>query len=601
MQSTTTKYAVQNLPIDILLGWIKSEEIVIPEIQRPFVWNKTKVRDLIDSLYNGFPVGYIITWKNPNVKLKDGSLSEGKKVLIDGQQRITALSSAVLGQSVVDKNYAKIRVKIAFHPMEERFEVLNNAISKNKAWIPDIQTIFSNKVKPSVIRKQYVADNPETDEDLLESRIESLKSILTKHIGIIELDHSLDIDTVTEIFIRINSKGVVLSQADFVMSKIAADEKYGGNALRKCIDYFCHIYMDQSFREVLRQNDPDYAETDFFKSLQWIADSSDEIYSPGYQDVLRVAYTYLFSRGKFADLVSLLSGRNFATRTYEESIAEESFHKLKMGVLGFVNRTNYERFLMCIQSAGFTEHWLIRSKTSLNFSYALFLKLRDEGVSQNEIEHFVKRWFVMASLTGRYSGSAESIIDYDIKQINEKGVPEFLSMIEASEMGEGFWEVGLVNDLTTASWNSSAHIIYIASQIKNNVRGFLSKDITIRDMLQHRGDIHHIFPKKYLESAGLTRGQYNQVANYAYTQQEINIQIGKAAPKHYMSKVVAQCENGTLNIGNIKENSDLENNLKTLDIPTDLIFDAEVNIYQDFLEQRRKLMAATIKDYYYAL
>ena len=119
----TQKYSVNQHLIETLLVWVKSGEIAIPEIQRPFVWDGAKVRDLMDSLYQGYPVGYVITWRNPNVRLKDGSTAEGKKILIDGQQRITALTAAILGNYVVNKEYKRIRIKIAFNPILEKFEV----------------------------------------------------------------------------------------------------------------------------------------------------------------------------------------------------------------------------------------------------------------------------------------------------------------------------------------------------------------------------------------------------------------------------------------------------------------------------------------------
>lgn len=595
------KYSVHQQPVETLLTWIKSGEIAIPEIQRPFVWNSTKVRDLIDSLYKGYPVGYIITWRNPNVKLKDGSISEGKKILIDGQQRITALTSSILGQSVLDKQYSKKRIKIAFHPNEERFEVLNPAISKDKEWLPDIYPVITGEMKTSQIRREYVALNPEASEDELEDSLDKLKSILNKQIGIIELDHSLDIDTVTDIFIRINSKGVVLSQADFVMSKIASDERFGGNMLRKCIDYFCHIYNEPGFIQIIGKNDSAYSESEYFKKIKWIANSSDELYKPEYQDLLRVAFTYKFNRGKFADLVSLLSGRNFETRTYEDEIAEESFSILKEGIFGFINQTNFERFVMCIQSAGFIKSWMIRSQNALNFSYVIYLKLKNSQYPQNEVEHLVKKWFVMASITNRYSGSAESWIDYDIKQIEERGVTNYLQQIETAVMGEGFWTVGLVDNLNTSSTYSSAFIVYLASQVKSNKRGFLSKDITVRDMIQHRGDLHHLFPKDILKKAGLAKNQYNQVANIVYAQQEINIQIGKSRPNIYMDKMKAQCENGQTFIGNIKYWDDVKENLIEHDIPADIFLISDTEHYNQFLEARRKMMAKAIEKYYLAL
>lgn len=136
------QYEVNNSSIQTLLSWIRSGEIAIPEIQRPFVWDSTKVRDLIDSLYAGFPVGYIIVWKNPDIRLKDGSISSGKKILIDGQQRITALQAAIVGEPVIGSNYRKKRIQIAFHPIEQRFEVANSAIEKDGSWIPDIAPLY---------------------------------------------------------------------------------------------------------------------------------------------------------------------------------------------------------------------------------------------------------------------------------------------------------------------------------------------------------------------------------------------------------------------------------------------------------------------------
>ena len=112
------KYHPNSLSVGAILGLIASKEIAIPEIQRPFVWKKTQVRDLLDSLYKGYPTGYLIVWKNPNVKLKDGRISAGKKILIDGQQRVTALMTAIAGIPVINSEYKKDRVKIAFNPFE---------------------------------------------------------------------------------------------------------------------------------------------------------------------------------------------------------------------------------------------------------------------------------------------------------------------------------------------------------------------------------------------------------------------------------------------------------------------------------------------------
>jgi uncharacterized protein with ParB-like and HNH nuclease domain len=95
---STQRYSVTPHPIETLLTWVKSGEIAIPEIQRPFVWQATQVRTLLDSLYQGYPVGYLIAWRNPTVRLKDGTPSASRRILIDGQQRVTALMSVLLGR-----------------------------------------------------------------------------------------------------------------------------------------------------------------------------------------------------------------------------------------------------------------------------------------------------------------------------------------------------------------------------------------------------------------------------------------------------------------------------------------------------------------------
>lgn len=507
------KYSVHQQPVETLLSWIKSGEVAIPEIQRPFVWKASKVRDLIDSLYKGYPVGYIITWRNPDVKLKDGSLSAGKKVLIDGQQRMTALTAAIVGRRILNKNYKEVKIIIAFNPITEKFDVLNRAYEKSPEWINSINPIINDEISITKAIRNYLTNNKEVDEDLIEDRIENLKRIKNKQVGIIELDHSLDIDTVTEIFIRINQKGVVLSNADFVMSKIAADEVHGGNKMRKLVDYFCRLLVDKDFLKHIMDNDKAFASQNYFKALKWMGTGSDDLYVPNYIDVLRVAFTYKFNRGKFSDLVALLSGRNFETRTYENEIAGKSYNLLSEGLLDYVNQTNYQRFLMIIKSAGFISQKLISSKNSLNFSYALYLKLRALGVPEAEIQHYVKRWLTMSLLIGRYSGSSESTIDEDIKQINEKGVKAYLMQMEQSYLGEGFWDFGLVNNLESSSVNNNSYNVYLASQCYNNRTAFLSKSMKVSSLIEQRGDIHHLFPAKYLSKNGYTPKQYNQVAN----------------------------------------------------------------------------------------
>lgn len=597
---TAQRYSVNQYLIETLMTWVKSGEIAIPEIQRPFVWEAAKVRDLMDSLYQGYPVGYIIAWRNPSVKLKDGGMAEGKKILIDGQQRVTALRAAIGGQQVVNQDYRTVRIRIAFHPLDERFEVANTAIDNDKAWITDIGPVIRGDTKTHKVVRQYLDANPDADEDLLYDRLDKLTDILKKQIGLIELSHDLDIETVTEIFIRINSKGVVLSQADFAMSKIAANEEFGGNTLRKAVDYFCHLAVAPEFYSVIEENDKEFAATDYFKAMRWLRQENEDLYDPGYSDMLRVAFTSRFNRGKLADLVGLLSGRNFETRTYEKDIEEASFQNLYEGVMEFINETHFKRFLMIIRSAGFVDKSMIRSGAALNFAYSLYLKLKRDHGNEPRIESWVRSWFVMSVLTGRYSASPESRVDKDIKDINERGFTDVLADREAAELSDTFWEVGLVQGLRTSSVNSPLFKAFLAAQACLGDKGFLSKDITVRDMLTHHGDIHHIFPREFLKKQGYTRGQYNQVANLACVQQEINIKIGSKDPCNYVADIFQHCQAGQPLYGVITDPAELAANFQANALPQDQNL-YHIDHYEDFLARRREAMAEKIKRYYQKL
>lgn len=597
---STQKYSVNQHPISTLLSWVRSGEIAIPEIQRPFVWNAAKVRDLIDSLYQGYPVGYLIAWRNPTVKLKDGSTSQGKRILIDGQQRVTALMAAVLGQRVINKDYQRVKITIAFRPQDRKFEVSNPAIGKDKSWIPDISVVFQDDFRVLKFVGEYCDRNVDSDQDEIYDSLELLRSIVNNPLGLIELNSELDIETVTEIFIRINSQGSVLNQADFAMSKIAANETYGGNQLRKCIDYFCHLAVAPDFYSALADLDKDFSETHYFQKMSWLQGENDDLYDPSYTDMLRVAFISEFKRGRLEDLVALLSGRNFETRTYEEEIAEASFQKLDNGILNFMNETNFKRFVMILRSAGFIDSSLIRSRSSVNFAYVVYLTLKAQNISANKIESFVRRWFVLSILTGRYSGSPESKFDADIRRINEFGMEYYQGEVEAAELSDAFWNAGLPQQMNTSVASSPYFKIFLASQVYDNDKGFLSKDITVRDLLMHRGDVHHIFPRQYLKRKGIPRNQYNQIANYVMMQSEINIAIGDKAPSEYFTQLQEQCETQHPLYGGIVDSNYLKDNLRDHCIPVGMETKT-IEDYGDFLQERRKMMAHKIRDYYVRL
>ena len=597
---STQRYSVTPHPVETLLTWVKSGEIAIPEIQRPFVWEATKVRNLLDSLYQGYPIGYLIAWRNPTVRLKDGTPSAGKRILIDGQQRVTALMAALLGREVLTKDYETVRIRIAFHPLEERFEVANPAIRKDSAWVKDVAEVFAPDASLTELTDAYTETNPAADRKRVSRVLEKLRKIINNHVGVIELADDLDIETVTEIFIRVNSAGTELSQADFAMSKIAVNETYGGNLLRKAIDYFCHLAVAPEFLSRIEKGDKAFAASEFLPQMRWLKDTNDDIYDPTYTDMLRVAFTSEFGRGKLQDLVALLSGRNFETKQFEEAIAEASFGRLKEGILAFISKTHFDRITMILRSAGFVTSDLIGGRNGVNFAYILYLRGRAENMPAADLERLVRRWYAMSILRGRYAGSPETAFDVDIRQVEARGLASYTDSVIENELPPSFWTGMLPQLMDTSSSISPYFLAYQAAQVKLGDKGFLSRDITVLDLLMNRSDVHHVYPKKHLKAQGLSRGRYNQLANFVLAQSEINIAIGDKPPERYFKELAEQCDGGKKKYGGITDPADLRANLRMSCLPESLL-NGEIPAYDDFLEDRRKLMALKIRTWFEAL
>jgi hypothetical protein len=591
------KYKVTQSAVTQLLEDVRREHIAIPELQRPFVWDSIKVRDLMDSLYKGYPVGYLITWQSVGAHLKGGQVAAHQQILIDGQQRITALRAAVAGLPVVNKRYKSVRITIAFNPATEEFATLTPFIDKNAEWISDISKLFNATSTYSFV-KTYFEANPNVDHAAAEANIARLEGIKNAQIGIISLNDDLDVETVAEIFIRINSKGVPLSSADFAMSKIATYGERGRN-IRKLIDYFCHLAVAPHAYTDIQENDSEFAASPYLKSIAWLKDDADDLYDPGYSDIIRVTGLLGFSRGKASSIVSELSGRDPETRKIDEDRIPFAYDKLEAALLVIVKKYNFENFVMIIKSAGFIDSDMIGSKNALNFAYALYLRLRsDDALSEGERKRVVRRWFVMSMLTGRHSGSFESTWEQDIRRIGTLGAAAYLKQVEESELTDGFWTVALPAALETTSTASPFFQTFLAAQVATGVRGFLSKSITVASMHQQSGDIHHIVPKDYLQKNGFPdRADYNQVANFALTETSINISIGNKPPAQYMGEVATQIDSGQLRLGEITEAADLERNLVENAVPIHLAT-VTAGSYPEFLAERRKLIAGVIRSYY---
>ncbi|MCI2031608.1 GmrSD restriction endonuclease domain-containing protein [Limosilactobacillus sp.] len=581
------EYSVENITIDVILNWIKQGRIGLPEMQRPFVWPTSKVRDLIDSLYNGYPIGYIVTWKNPAVGLKDSLSANDKEIIIDGQQRLTALRAALNGDQVISQQYIAKRIKIAFKPSTGEFNTLNSAIEKDPLWINDISNIFSDTFSSY----SYVTDNAKRlgmAPDELSNILQNLLSIRQSAIGNIKLESNLSIEAVTDIFNRINSKGVSLSSADLAMSRLSADTVHGGNGLRKQIEYFVQLLNDPNLLRNIEKFDVDYAHTKEFNQVKWIANENNPIYKPRYSDILHLILAISFNRGKLSDMVSLISGRNFEARNFSEKEMSLNYEKMKAGAALVFNKSNFQRYLMILRDMGMRNSGKLglMGHGVLNFGYILFLYLsQNTKLTKAEIDSYLKRWIIMSALTGRYSGSSETVTESDLKMISRSERPtDALNEVLNREMNDSFWNNTLPSMLRVQSTQASSWRIFQMAQIYDQDTAWLAKDTLTETVMVEEGNVHHIFPQAYLRKNGYSKGDINQIANYIWITQPKNLEISDKAPKDYLADK------------KITEFMSDENNRENA-IPHELI-NYDFRDYDEFLIKRRQLMARKMHEFY---
>ena len=592
MSNTNKSYSVDHTNVGTLLHWIEEDKIGLPEMQRPFVWKSVQVRDLIDSLYRGYPIGFIVTWQNPDAALKNGSKGQNKEIIIDGQQRITALKAALEGHKIVDDKYLSKRIYIAFNPTTEEFATRSAAIAKDPKWIPDI-SIFN---QPSFDEFEYVINNSQSlglPGNKLNAIIQKLKAISESEIGVINLDSKLPIDQVTDIFTRINQKGTRLSSADFAISRLSSDVTHHGNDLRKEIEYFIQIYNDAALADNIKQMDPDFADSEYYQHIAWAKNEDTTIFDPDFGDLLHICLGIGFLRGRLSQLISLISGRDFETKTYTEEAMAKSYQKLNETIQYVLNESNFKRYILLLKSLGIVDKSYAKLPDSYtNFGYILYLYLKKyTSFNNDEIEKYTKQWILMSALTKRYGSSPETGFDKDLRLLVENNsnnkLLEFFNDVITDNLTDEFWNLTLPNNLVAQTTQLTNWRIFQMSQIHAKSHAWLEKDKFTADTINEQGNIHHIFPKAYLRKNGFKQSEYNQVANYVWITQPRNLEIGDRAPKDYMTDMeTTKYHSGENDQANA--------------IPADLN-ELDYHQYNHFLNERRKLMSQNIRKFFNSL
>lgn len=569
---TKVDYDLSDLVKFIALG-----EIGLPDIQRPFVWNNAKVRDLFDSMYKGYPVGYLLFWQNgiatdSRTIGTDSKQKPPRLVIVDGQQRLTSLYAVVKGIPVFRENYESEKIRISFNPLEEKFEVADAAIMRDAAYIPDISVLWSGGTKITKVIREHIAKlnatrgTTEDEESLIEDSILKLQGLLSFPFTALELSANVSEEDVSEVFVRINSKGTPLNQSDFILTLMSIFWDEG----RAALEQFC--------REARKPSRSGSSPFNYF-------------IEPGPDQLLRVSVGVAFKRARLQYVYSILRGKDMETEKFSDERQTEQFEIMKKAQARVLNLQYWHDFMNCIRQAGFRSVKMISSQNNLLFSYVLYLIGRTEyQINEFELRSIISRWFFMSSVTGRYTGSPESAMEFDLARFRDIGDGhQFIRILEQIcdiTLTNDFWNVSLPNDLATSSPRSPSLFAYHASLVLLDARVLFSK-MRVAELLDpalraQRSTLerHHLFPKGYLKTIGITDiRDTNQIANYALVEWGDNVQISDQSPAEYLPRLKESF--GVNELSLMYRWHALPENWEHLN-------------YSEFLEKRRELIAQVI-------
>ena len=524
-----------------LLHYIDIGDIALPEIQRPFVWSNAKVRDLFDSMYRGFPVGYLLFWANGSA---DGVRSiglDGKAhrvaalLIVDGQQRLTSLYAVFRGKKVLDENYSERQIEIAFRPRDGKFEVTDAAIRKDPEFISNISSLWADGHGSYHAIKGFLAKLAEKgpvsaqDESLIAQNMDRLFDLQRYPFTALEIAPTVDEEQVADIFVRINSEGVKLNQADFILTLLSVFWDEG----RKELEAFSRA----SHVPPVRGGEP----SPFNHFIQ-----------PGPDQLLRVAVAIGFMRGRLKSVYQILRGKDLETGAFSAEHRSEQFQRLQAAQAKALNLTHWHQFLGCLVGAGFRSGELVSSENALLYAYAFYLLGKTEyRVPEHVLQRLIGRWFYASTLSGRYTGSPETVMDGDLNRVRD--LPDAGAYANALEriidgtLTHDFWAITLPNALDSSSARNPELFAYHASQNKLGAPVLFSHK-RISDLLdpalkgkKRATERHHLFPRAWLERQGITDLKLiNQAANMALLEWPDNLDIGDKPPGDYVPQMRAR-------------------------------------------------------------
>ena len=586
MSQTTQRFSSETPPIHHLVQEIDMGTLGLPDLQRPFVWKRSRIRDLFDSLYNGFPAGYFLFWSTPKTidSHSIGSQTEARdkqKMIVDGQQRLTSLCAVMKGKPIINEDNEVQPIKIAFNPLTEEFSVANVTSDNNPAVISNISDIWASGKGSYDFINDFIRDL-ETHQEVnaeqrssIASNIQQLENIKNYQFSVLVLSADLDVDTVAEIFQRINAGGIPLNSADFILTLMSVYWVEGRHQLE------------------------DFARKAKTPSLNQAASPYNVFHAPSPDQLLRVAVGLGLKRGVLQNAYQDLRGRDPKDRTVKDSLRDARFDDLKAAQKKVLNLSDWHEYITCLKAAGFRSKSMLTSSNNFLYGYLTYLIGKHEfRVERRTLRNVMSRWFFMSALTGRYTGSPETVLESDLRRLEQTvktsdGFVQLLDGLIANQFTEDYWKVSLPEKLDSSSAYSPYLFGYHAAL---NLLGATALFSTVRigDLMdpavsgtKSPVERHHLFPKAYLRTLEYN-GTYrlNQIANYALVEWADNVDISDTAPSDYFPSFF----------------DNLSDQEKTNSAYWHALPDKWTELeYWEFLTQRRKMIAIVIRDGYRVL
>jgi hypothetical protein len=507
--------------------------IGLPDIQRPFVWPDTKVRDLFDSMYKGYPVGYFLFWANANVENTKGiGVAEKQKhpnlLIVDGQQRLTSLYAVIKAQEIIRENYERAQIVISFNPLEEKFEIPDASIKRNPRYFQNISQLWQADVNIFKLINDFVSQLKKSveitseEEEHIQNALMQLKGLENYPFSALELSPNISEEQVADVFVRINSQGKTLNQADFILTLMSVFWEEG----RRDLEEFCKQCRLPS--------------KDAASPFNYLIDPSPD-------QMLRVSIGFAFRRARLQYVYSILRGKDLETGVFSTERRDQQFELLKKAQAKVLDVLNWHEFIKAIKQAGFVRGDYISSKNNLLYAYVYFIMGREDyKMDLFALKKLIARWFFMVTLTGRYTNSPETVMEMDLARLRTANdAADFENTLEdiiQTQLTHDFWTINLPTmGLATSSSSSPSLYAYYAALYILGANGLFSM-LKISDLLQEGVrssksalERHHLFPKAYLQRQGITdQRDTNQIANFALVEWSDNIKISDQAPSVYL-------------------------------------------------------------------